>query len=104
MPIKIKDEYKNEPVGFNGSGKALGERSDIELVMLLEMAERNPNLFRYFDDLPNDDEIAEIRSKGASKSKLEHHRSLLSQRREQMQKTQPQQTGIANKITNKDAG
>jgi hypothetical protein len=102
MPIKIKEEHKNTVVGFNKSGKPLGERDDLHL--LIRKAERNPKLLDYFEELPEDDELEAMERKATSH--LAHKRNLLAQRREQLkaksQQAAPQ--GVVTRTTNKDAG
>lgn len=53
--FKIKEEFKSAIVGFNGSGLALGKRSDLDKLALL--AHINPSLAKYFEQLPSKEQI-----------------------------------------------
>lgn len=58
MELKIKDEFKDEVVGFNGSGHPLGERSQEDLRWLAEQAQTvNKSHQRYFEELPELEEL-----------------------------------------------
>jgi hypothetical protein len=54
--IYVKNQYRDEVVGFNGSGAPLGKRDD--LIILAELALTvNPSLKEFFEELPSLEEI-----------------------------------------------
>lgn len=56
--FEIKEEHKSAIVGFNGSGLALGKRTEKELCMLAEMAQYSRGLRKYFVSVPTREQIA----------------------------------------------
>lgn len=58
--FEIKEEHKSAIVGFNGSGLPLGNRNDLDV--LAEMAHRNKNLAKYFEELPTMEAIKAYRA------------------------------------------
>ena len=57
LKIKLKDEYKDAIVGFNGSGEPLGQRDDLPVLAEMAVRANDKELKKYFDELPT---LAEI--------------------------------------------
>lgn len=52
IEIKVKKEFENEIVGFNGAAQPLGQRTDLDMLAMLALQSNNHNLLRYFEKLP----------------------------------------------------
>lgn len=59
--LKIKEEYKATIVGFGDSGLPLGQRSEADLIKLAGMAKYDQHLANYFESLPTDEKLEEIK-------------------------------------------
>lgn len=66
MAFRIKSIHKNTIVGFNNSGKPLGERDDLHI--LYELGKKNPSILNYFEEEPTDEKIEDLKDKEAVKN------------------------------------
>ena len=55
--FKLKDSAKEEVVGFNNSALPLGERKDVAELAALAVRTNNPELKKYFDELPTLEQV-----------------------------------------------
>lgn len=61
LAIAIKDQYKDERVGYNNSAAPLGQRDDLHLLAEQALLSNNPNLLRFFDKIPSLQEIIDYK-------------------------------------------
>lgn len=62
MKVKIKQQYHKEIVGFGKTPAVpLGQRDDIEELARIALQSKNPTLLRYFEELPDLDELEKKR-------------------------------------------
>ena len=57
MKIKIKKEFENQVVGFNGSGKPLKGRKDLAVLAEMALRSNNKNLLNLFEEIPTLEEL-----------------------------------------------
>ncbi len=55
--FKLKDSAKEEVVGFNNSALPLGERKDVGELAALAVRTNNPELKKFFDELPTLEQV-----------------------------------------------
>lgn len=72
--IKVKAKYRDTVIGFNNSGKPLGQRDDLHL--LLEMAKANnvKYLLEMFEEIPDDQVIMEQKVESFIKTRKRYKR------------------------------
>ncbi|MGN6438377.1 MAG: hypothetical protein ACTHMM_17675 [Agriterribacter sp.] len=61
MPIKVKKQYEHEVVGFNNSGKPLGQRSDLHVLYDIAKRGNHAHLLKYFEEVPDEIELEKIK-------------------------------------------
>jgi len=61
LAIAIKEQYKDERVGYNNSAAPLGQRDDLHLLAEQALLSNNPNLIRYFEKMPTIQEIIDFK-------------------------------------------
>lgn len=62
MPIKVKEQFKNEVFGFNNSAAPLGQRDDLDLLVKDARYHKQKYILDMFENLPSDDQI--LKEKG----------------------------------------
>lgn len=67
MKLKIKSAYRKTIVGYNNSGKPLGERDDLlELAIIARSGPNNGNILDMFEDeLPSLEDLLQEKAKAA---------------------------------------
>lgn len=59
MAIRIKKEFLNTRIGFNGSAKPLGERTDLDVLARIASEGNDPSLKALFETDPDETEWRE---------------------------------------------
>lgn len=67
--IKLKPEYKDTVFGFNNSGKPLGERDDLHLLIKVAKEHKVKSILDMFEEIPTDEELLEIQASYFNKKK-----------------------------------
>lgn len=62
LAIAIKEQYKEERVGYNNSAAPLGQRDDLHLLAEQALLSNNPNLLRFFEKIPTLQEITDYKA------------------------------------------
>lgn len=57
--IKVKAKYRDTVVGFNNSGKPLGQRDDLHLLLEIAKAGNVKYLLDMFEEIPDEQTIIE---------------------------------------------
>lgn len=73
MPIKVKEQFKNEVFGFNNSAAPLGQRDDLDQLVKDARFHKQKYILDMFEDLPTDEEL--LTEKGKS---FQENRSSVS--------------------------
>lgn len=60
--IRVKAKYRNTVIGFNNSGKPLGERDDLHLLLELGKANNVKYILEMFEEVPTDQELLDIKT------------------------------------------
>lgn len=63
MKVKVKEQYKDRVVGFNGSGLPLGKRTDLKDLAEIAIKSNDKILLELFEELPTIAEIEKSKSK-----------------------------------------
>lgn len=67
MAFEIKDEFKDERVGFNNSAEVLGKRTDLHLLAEAALhgngSVKDKHVINYFKSVPTLDEIKSAKEK-----------------------------------------
>lgn len=94
--FEIKEEHKSAIVGFNGSGLPLGKRNDLDV--LAEMAHRNKNLAKYFEELPTMEAIKAYRA-GEIVEAIEATGAEASEQKVEVHEEQPTEESAPDQVT-----
>lgn len=58
MALTLKKQYAKTVVGFNGSGKPLGDRDDLHVLAEMAKASKDTYILSMFEEIPTQQEIA----------------------------------------------
>ncbi|TWP31880.1 hypothetical protein ETU08_00025 [Apibacter muscae] len=63
MALKVKEEYKNKVIGFNGRSLPLGQRKDLDKLAELAVKSGDLSLLNLLEEIPSIQEIEEKKGK-----------------------------------------
>lgn len=61
MALKIKKQYASVVVGFNNSGKPLGQRDDLHVLYDIAKSGKHAHLLQYFEEVPDQVELETLK-------------------------------------------
>jgi hypothetical protein len=61
--IRVKAKYHNTVFGFNNSGKPLGQRDDLHILIRDAKANKIQYILDMFEEIPSDKELRDIQEK-----------------------------------------
>lgn len=70
MPIKVKEQYKNEVFGFNNSAAPLGQRDDLHLLVADARFHKQKYILDMFENLPSDEELLKEKGKAFEQNRF----------------------------------